>query len=262
MSEHQSQIYSAIYSALSKSEGNVYEHIEEIFQTEFHKPSSSMIELRRKTEKSKGDLFESFCVLYLEKKGYSCWRLKDLPDHIRQSLHLTKQDVGIDLVAKCVSGSSRDSHKNEKEKIDLWFPIQVKFRSESKDNKGRTIRRVTWKDISTFLSLCTRTGPENGWTKHIIFTNANSVCWKGKKQKKDYTIARGTLIKQDKIFWSSFIQKKETSNNLSNNNNTNNNNTNNNNTNNNNNNLSNEIQNENININSLRENWLNRILKK
>ncbi len=231
MSDHKSQINSAIYSALSKSEGNVYEHIEEIFQTEFHKPSSTMLELRRKTEKSKGDLFESFCVLYLEKKGYTCWKLKDVPDHIREYLHLTKQDVGIDLIAKCMS-----THKKEEDRFELWFPVQVKFRSESKDNKGRTVRRVTWRDISTFLSLCTRTGPEHGWSKHIIFTNANSVCWKGKKNKKDYTIARGTLTGQDKIFWSSFINKKE-------------------------NNTIYDLQNKKESINNLRENWLNRISK-
>jgi hypothetical protein len=231
MSEHNTQIYSAIYTALSKSEGNVFEHIEEIFQTEFHKPSSSMIELRRKTEKSKGDLFESFCVLYLQKKGYTCWKLKDLPDDIRESLHLTKQDVGIDLIAKCTS-----NHKKEEDRIDLWFPVQVKFRSESKDNQGRTIRRVTWRDISTFLSLCTRTGPENGWSRHMIFTNANSVCWKGKKNKKDYTIARATLTSQDKIFWSSFINKKEYDTRPNS-----------------------QLKKETI--NNLRENWLNRISK-
>ena len=124
--------------------------------------------------------------MYLQQKGYECWMLKDLPDDLRNSFNLGKQDVGIDLIAK---------------KNNFYYPVQCKFRKPTKDFKGRQVHRVTWRDLSTFLSLCVRTGDKQGWKKHIIMTNADYCCWKGKKSEKDFTIGKKTLMNIERTFW-------------------------------------------------------------
>ena len=168
---------------------SIFEKLENNFMTYYNKSCNDMLSLRKRTEKTKGTMFEVFCVMYLEAKGYDeVWMLKDTPKDIIEYLGLTYQDVGIDLIARI----TRDNKQ-------LYFAIQCKYRSENKDSKGRKIHKVNWKDISTFLSICSRSGP---YIKHIIMTNADSVNWKGKKDsKKDYVIARQTFINTGKDIW-------------------------------------------------------------
>jgi len=184
---------------LSLSSENFFEKLDEFFYSHFNRSCSSMLELRKRTEKNKGELFEVFCLMYLQCKGYESWLLKDVPEDIAGALGLTKHDVGIDIVARVLQKSKKNGETQH-----IYFAVQCKYRSPTKDYKGRSVHRVTWKDVSTFLSLCTRTGP---WVKHMIMTNALTVSWKGKKTPKDYTIARNTFKKQLNTFWCEMYYK-------------------------------------------------------
>ena len=189
---HQKAILQCIRQAVSKTDVDVFDALDELFNTYFHRSVNNMMDLRKRNAKNKGECFEVFCTLYLQSRGYTVWMLRDLPEDLMQQLSLTRQDVGIDLVAKV------DQTSKKGEPQTLYFAVQCKYRSPSRDYQGRTVHKVNWKDISTFLSLCTRTGP---WTKHMIMTNAQSVAWKGHKTKKDYTIARNTFNKQPSTYW-------------------------------------------------------------
>ena len=155
-----------------------------------------MVELKKRTQKSKGTCFEIFCKLYLIEKGFECWMLNELDENIRRELNLCKQDVGIDLIAK---------------KNGFYYPVQCKFRKPTKDFKGRQVHRVVWRDLSTFLSLCQRTGGKDGWKKHVIMTNADYCCWKGKKGEKDFTIGKKTFQNLDRNFWYDMVYDKSPS---------------------------------------------------
>jgi predicted helicase len=172
-----------------------------VFQTHFDQPATNMIQLRKKTTKSKGTLFEVFCVMYLKAKGYDqVWMLSEVPEEELKNLGLTRYDCGIDLIAKI---PKTQSSEGEARPGFLYFPIQCKYRKPTPLK-----HKVGWKDVSTFLSLCSRTGGQQGWAKHIIMTNADNVTWRGRKTKKDYTIAKGTFQKCANIFWLKFISKE------------------------------------------------------
>lgn len=63
--------------------------------------SVSLSDLKERNTKAMGDLWESFCLLYLTHvKGYTnVYLLKDIPDTLRESLGLRKRDIGIDMIA-------------------------------------------------------------------------------------------------------------------------------------------------------------------
>ncbi len=187
--EAKKELIKILNSSISKND-NIFEYIETHLNDFYNKSCSSMLELKQRTVKQKGFLFEIFAKYYLLAKGYTQVILfNDIAIEQKQQFGFTNQDNGIDLIAI---------------KDNNYFAVQVKYRNETVVN-GKLKRRVTWRDISTFLSLATRTGPSGNWTKHFIFTNADSVSWKGHKSKKDYTIARKTLLNQSRIFWISMI---------------------------------------------------------
>ena len=200
----------AISLAGSEKGSHVFDALQQCFLEYWNRPCSSMLELRKRTTKEKGHLFEVFCKMYLQQKGYTVWLLGECPEDILSSLGLASHDVGIDLIARTTSKDGKQT---------LWFPIQCKFRAESKTNS----HTLSWKTVSTFLSLCSRTGPNiceasakgserskiRGWAKHIIMTNCKSVRWQGRKTKLDWTIAETSFKKPNNIFWSNFIKKVE-----------------------------------------------------
>jgi len=198
---HKTAILNCIRSAVSKTDLDVFDALDELFQAHFNKSANNMLDLRKRNAKNKGECFEVFCLLYLQSRGYIPYLLKDVPDDLLTKLGLTRHDVGIDIVAEVHQMSKKG------EPQVLYFAVQCKYRSPSRDYAGRKTHRVGWKDISTFLSLCTRTGP---WTKHIIMTNAESVSWKGKKTSKDYTIARKTFNKQPNTYWCTWLTSSQT----------------------------------------------------
>ena len=127
------------------------------------------------------------------------WMFSDIPSDIRKEFGFTNQDNGIDLIAQNKQGK--------------WLAIQCKYRKKPRHThapNGIRLRwAVTWKDLSTFYSLCARTGPNvdlstgqrGGWFKHLVITNATSINHKGKKNTTDISICQGTLRKISKDTW-------------------------------------------------------------
>lgn len=195
MNQFKTDITNTIKQSLSKIESNIFDDLCHLFQSYFERSCNNILQLRKRTQKTKGECFEIFCCLFLQEKGYQCWLLSELSTEQLHSFNLGRQDVGIDLVA---------------EKNGNYYPVQCKFRKPTKDCKGRQVHRVIWKDLSTFLSLCQRTGGTRGWKKHIIMTNADYCCWKGKKSNKDYTIGKKTFQNQTRMFWYSMVYPNNT----------------------------------------------------
>ena len=49
---------------------------------------------------------------------------------------------------------------------------------------------------------------KRGWLKHVIMTNADNVCWRGKKTKQDWTIAKKSFEKCNNFFWLGMVGHK------------------------------------------------------
>ena len=195
-SEIRKDIKDCVRRALSNSTISPFQALESVFLAYFDKPTSNILELRKRNNKNKGTVFEVFCCMYLEARGYECWMLSDTPEHILKYVGLTKKDIGIDLICRIKVPNRDDRIENY-----FYFCVQVKYRKPTKDYLGRTVHRVSWKDISTFLSIAGRSGGSYGWKKHIIMTNADNVCWKGNKGKKDYTIAKKSFENCQRELW-------------------------------------------------------------
>jgi hypothetical protein len=143
--------------------------------------------MKRRTTKGKGDVFEVFCVLYLKAIGYEeAWLLQETPLTIIEHLGLKpKHDVGIDIIAV---------------KNGQYYAVQSKYRTVPKDiSRPHCVR---WSELSTFYSLCNRTGP---WCKHIVMTNCNYVSRKGRKCDSDYTIAKKKLEGTPRNIWLAIV---------------------------------------------------------
>ena len=149
-------------------------------------PAHSLAELRAlRSTKTKGDIFETFCCLYLRaKRGYrEAWRVPDAPRELAVSLGVGGRDMGIDLIG--VDPQGRPA------------AVQCKYRTMSARSTfvpGTHIRRdvVPWRDLATFYALCARTGP---WSRHVVMTNAVGVrSLRGvPKGEKDTSICRASL---------------------------------------------------------------------
>lgn len=146
------------------------------------KPVHSIQELKdlNLNKKTKGDLWEAFCVLYCEKilEHDQVWLLKDIPEDIRKELHLLKKDFGIDIISK---------------KGDDYFAIQCKYKKPS--NK---IQLIPWRSLSTFYGYVANI---NKFKKHIVMTNVNGCNHVGDKSDKDLTIAFGTFKNINHFDW-------------------------------------------------------------
>jgi hypothetical protein len=91
------------------------------------------------------------------------------------------------------------------EKDGLYSAVQCKYKTplrEVASNRDLLIGLkkvgIAWKVLSTFYSLCMRTGP---WDKYIVMTNCNFVRHVGKKTDKDVSIVLSTLQKINKEDW-------------------------------------------------------------
>lgn len=105
-------------------------------------------QLKKRSDKEKGDLFEHLVRAYLQldpeyaTKLRKVWLLEDVPSALRKKLHLPASDQGIDLIAETNTGE--------------YWAIQCKYRED-------TVRPLPWREISTF------TGLAFGVCKHISF---------------------------------------------------------------------------------------------
>lgn len=164
---------------------SVFEAFLELFLTHTSEPVHSLEELRQKrTTKTKGDIFERFCQLYLKyhKKYDEVWMLKEIPPTILEALSLASHDVGIDLIAK---------------KNGRYSAVQCKYKTPRADGKVQSApfirhNQVSWTALSSFYALCARTGP---WDKHIVMTSGKSVRRMGRRTEKDLSICLGSFQK-------------------------------------------------------------------
>lgn len=174
-----------IRSALSSSR-NVFDSLLDQFRGYVDKPANTISEFKRRTTKSKGDLFEIFCVLYLEalEQYDKVWLLKEVPSDILAGLKLRRADCGIDIIAHNSQG---------------YAAVQCKLRLNPSRNKmGFRTHVVGWKALSTFYALCSRTGP---WVKHVVMTNCESVSSKGLKTDSDATMAKTRFTNTPRDMW-------------------------------------------------------------
>ena len=210
--ELENEIKQCIRKAVSKSNSSVFECLTDVFKTYFERPSHTIAEIKTKTTKQKGLIFEIFCKMYLLARGYhDVWLLSEIPEGVRKYLNMVSFDIGIDLVARIkipkksdiIFDEEDEEAGDQEERLDdfFYFPIQSKYRKPTKNKLNQTVHRVGWKEVSTFLALVGRTGPPKGWMQHIIMTNADNVCWRGKKTKKDKTYAKKTFEKCSNMFW-------------------------------------------------------------
>jgi hypothetical protein len=143
----------------------------------------SIQEIRKfHTTKTKGDLFESFCCLYLKHvlKYEKVWLLKEVPEEVRSKLQLKSHDMGIDIVVE-----------NKQE----YFAVQCKWKSplakgQIPGTKYLRKEKVNWNELATFLVLCERTGP---WKQYLVMTNAEGIRRVGRKSAKDKSICLKTF---------------------------------------------------------------------
>ena len=170
-------------------------------------------EVKSNKNKLKGDLFEIMCFRLLRdgSLGIKCkniWLFKDLPQDLRTYLSFSNKDVGIDIIIETIS--------------EEWIAVQCKYRKKPNksfrqtDNGPKRISwQVNWKDLSTFYSLCERTGPhstnsqeepsKSGWKTYLVMTTAESVNRQGRKGPKDKSICIGSFKGLSKEAWFKFI---------------------------------------------------------
>jgi hypothetical protein len=150
-------------------------------------PSHNLQELRTKNTKMLGDLFESFCKLYMEKVMHCdlVWYYRDVPKEMIKNLRLTSRDMGIDLIG------TKDGN---------IYAVQCKYRTRKNKKTG-----ITWKELSTFYAITTRTGP---YDKIIIMTNADYIKKIGIKDTREsvYTFNFFSSMKFDD--WISMCQNQ------------------------------------------------------
>lgn len=142
---------------------------------------STVGELKKHSNKAKGDYFEIFSLLYLvETYDWVMWRLADAPEWVLQECKLERTDLGVDLIGWCEEG---------------WIAVQAKFR---KPTERKEYSCVGWRELSTFYSRTDRSGP---WYRRIVITTARGIRHVGEKSPGDRTIAHGTLSKIDRTVW-------------------------------------------------------------
>lgn len=183
------ELQSAIRHGLSKSsQQEVFQVIMDHVETLYQRPCHNINQLSKRNTKSKGNVFEQFCVLYLTakmKQWKHVWLLSDVPENVLQQLSLGRNDVGIDIVGV-------DFNQN-------YYAIQAKYRNPSKF-KQKTF--LPWTVLSTFYALCARTGP---WKKQIVMSNVHGVRRNGQRNEKDATIALGSFKSTKRSMWLEMI---------------------------------------------------------
>ncbi len=151
----ESQIELWIKFALSRQDRSIFTSLLDKFQTHFEASASSIQELKKKTTKAKGGIFEVFCKMYLKAKGYPIvYLLSEVPEDLLANLGLRSHDTGIDLIA---------IDKNGK-----YSAVQAKYRLGSRYRANT----LSWKTLSTFYSTCYKSGP---YVKHIVITNCIGI---------------------------------------------------------------------------------------
>lgn len=173
---------SVILSTLSKPNINIFDEIISAIEYEFNKPVTNISDMKeRDNKKRKGDIWEVFCRDWLLASGTytDVWLLTDFITQY-PTVFLSKQDNGIDLIGKTLTG---------------WHAIQCKYRSAKS--------RVDWRSLSTFIAMCERTKSLDNkpWDKHVVITNCSSVTHKLPRTCKDKSICLRSLKNTKRDHW-------------------------------------------------------------
>lgn len=176
-----------VVNFIIKEEGLPIDSFIKYVDNQYNEPVHSLQEMRLKRNmKRKGDYFEYLCKQLLLKSYENVWLLEEIPQDILLKLNLSKKDFGIDIIAQT---------KNS------FYAVQCKYR--------QTDKKVTWKELSTFYALCSRSPIP--FEKLIIMTTGISCLRKGKKTVSDQSVCYGTLKKLTKIdFIETVNSSKET----------------------------------------------------
>jgi len=181
-------IKQSIKTVINKNQNIIFDELIKIMFDYSEKPCHNLQDLQKNTNKKiKGDIFEHFCYLYgIHIMNLKMYFLKDVDSVLRQTLKITKNDMGIDLIGV-------DDKNN-------YYAFQVKFRKPSSK-----ITQVGWKELSTFYAMVLKC---NTFHKHVVFTNCNGIRHIGDKSEKDLTIAIGTLRKLNSFDYCKIIDVK------------------------------------------------------
>ena len=153
------------------------ESVFESFVREVDGEACRSVDEARKSAQRKGERWEEFCLLFLrEVEGVEAWLLKTVPSSVLEEAGLKRRDVGIDILARGERGG--------------LVAIQCKFRGSG--------RRVSWREVSTFYALCSRTGP---WEKKIVMTNGSGVRREGRGGEGEATMCRGRFLSLRREEW-------------------------------------------------------------
>jgi hypothetical protein len=215
MTDNTTLIKNAIKFSINKN-NNPFINILDILRSYYEKPVNNILEFKRKTTKNKGDIFEDYCVMYLNAKypHWTIYKLKDIPQNLLNEYNLKRFDTGIDLIAintfttsdKVIKFKDINNNiitKKIKGKTQTYkYAIQCKYR---KPNNKKEYSGLTWKSLSTFYATCSRTGGQDGWSKHIVMTTADYVRRFGRKNIKDWTIAKNTFMNTKREVYDSII---------------------------------------------------------
>ena len=175
------EIKSAIRFSLNKDD--IFQSISDRIQSYFEKAATNIFELKQNTTKTKGDIFEVFCKLYLlNNYDYytQVWLLSEVPVEILEKLNMRRADRGIDMIAI--------------DKYNNYYCIQCKYRIAPKNKKNV----LSWSQLSTFYALAARTGP---WYKQIVMTNCDYIRREGRKTSNDLSICIKTFTNTDRNTW-------------------------------------------------------------
>ena len=131
---------------LAKPQVNIIDEILKICENYYLKPAKNMQELKSKNVNLKGYIFEQFCYLYFKNiyKMKEIWFINKVPEDLLKDLSLSKNDMGIDFIAKDFD--------------NRIYAIQAKYRKRCE--KKKTV--IPWKQLATFYALAL------GYYKHII----------------------------------------------------------------------------------------------
>lgn len=86
-----------------RSPPNIFDEFVKECASWYERAAHSLTEMRaRDNKKRRGDIFEEFCILYLQHVcGYEkVWLLADVPEEILVKLSMKRRDMGIDIVVE------------------------------------------------------------------------------------------------------------------------------------------------------------------
>ncbi len=157
----------------------------------YDRPVNNMKDLKTKNTATKGGIFEVFCLRYLQHIYYTKYKekpllylTKDIPEKLREKLHLPSRDMGIDIIVDFGN---------------YYHAIQCKYRSLKSKSKA-----LGWSKLSTFHNLCANTGP---WQKKIVCTTYSYIRNMGKKDEASKHICLKRLRSLTLTDWSLLLRE-------------------------------------------------------